>query len=399
MNFFGWELIKNDLGSLLTVDWPAVHFKEGHFVWLAVTMLVVAFLLKIGWCWYGGQRAGYYEHSGFSIDQGNKPGGNKPGLGYKILSSISVVFLLGGTGWVFIAMADPYTVHVLETKIEQFQEIAYLKDTSTSTGWRYKGTNFARAEIMQEFLLKLMASRQNKKDRSFYLVFAWKPYLIADFTTDQESLLFSAAIGPLVYTDEDAPKMWPGKFILKPHDDYIPVPFEGGTDLEMGLQAVVKTFDDKGDKKISEAIKKNPNLRRRSVIILTDGASETDPEPQLKELKKRSIVPYLVFLDPDREAEILLHGPNSTQIKVVDSLLRQIKRYGGQSFLATDWDSLDQIREKLDQLYGLNATANASVKTNIFEQHIYRLPLTASLLFLVLGLLTRLIFWKFHQMV
>ena len=162
---------------------------------------------------------------------------------------------------------------------------------------------------------------------------------------------------------------------------------------------MVKTFDDKGDKKISEAIKKNPNLRRRSVIILTDGASETDPEPQLKELKKRSIVPYLVFLDPDREAEILLHGRNSTQIKVVDSLLRQIKRYGGQSFLATDWDSLDQIREKLDQLYGLNATANASVKTNIFEQHIYRLPLTASLLFLVLGLLTRLIFWKFHQMV
>ncbi len=390
MNFFNWELwelIKNDLNSLWAADWFVVQFKQAHFVGMAATILVAALFFKIGWRWFRGRRTGYYEHSGYLIKSVNKPG-----LAYTIFGLVSWALLAGGEMGVLAAIADPYMIHITVNKIEQFQEVVYLKDTSTSMGWRYKTTNQARAEIAQEFFLRLVAARQGKKDRSCYLIFAYKPRLIADFTTDQQSLFFSAAVGPLVTTDEDTPKMWPDKFIIKNFD---PIPFEGGTDLAAGLRAVIKMFDEKGDKKITEAIKNAPNLKRRSVIIITDGASEKDPEVQLKELQKRSIVPYLIFIEPDREAEIRLHGENSYQVKSIDILLRQVRRFGGESFLATDQQALDRIREKLDQLYGLNALT----KVSVFEQHIYRWPLTAALCFLVLGLAARLILWKFHQVV
>jgi len=80
---------------------------------------------------------------------------------------------------------------------------------------------------------------------------------------------------------------------------------------------------------------------------------------------------------------------------VADGLLKQVKRYGGESFLATDQAALDKIRQKLDQLYGLTA----GVKTYSTEKHIYRLPLTLAICLLALGLSARLLFWKFHRIV
>lgn len=364
--------------DLFSLDWSLVQFKEEYFASRAAIVVVAALLLKFLWRWQVKKEASYLEHSGYLIEARNKPG-----LGYKILSLVSAFFLGGGIFFVFLAMADPFTIQSSYTKIEQSREIAYLRDTSISMGWRYKNSSQPRAEIVQDFVLKLIASRQDKKDRSFYAIFAFSPYLIADFTTDQQSLLFSVAVGPLVTADPSTPQAWPGKFIIK---DFDKIPFEGGTRLAEGLQAVIKIFDEKGDKKRGAT---------RSVVIITDGASETNPELQLKELQKKNIVPYLIFIDPDREAEVKIHGENSPSLKNADKLLKQVKRYGGESFLATDQAALEKIRQKFDQLYGLNAEVKASTS----ENHIYRLPLTWAIFLLTLGLTARLIFWKFHRVV
>ena len=105
------------------------------------------------------------------------------------------------------------------------------------------------------------------------------------------------------------------------------------------------------------------------------------------EKKKRSVPGRIRHL-----VEKQMHGENSPEAKLPEQLLKQIKQYGGEYFIATDRSSLDKIRQRLDRLHA----AVIEVKKYTTEEHIYRYPLTASLLLYALAILTRLIFWKFH---
>lgn len=381
------KIIYVNLADLWEVDWSAVQFKEEYFVVRAALILLAALFFKILWRWRRPRKTSHYEHSGYAVGRRQEPG-----WVYGTLRTIPILLIAGGAFFALVAMADPYTLQHGQTKFEELREIGYLRDTSISMGWRYKGSERARAEIVQDFVLKLIASRQDKKDRSCYITFSALPRLIADFTTDHQSLLFSVATGPLVTADPTAPEQAPGRFIVK---DFDRIPFEGGTDLYLGLQAAIKIFDEKGDKKITAEIKSGSSLKKRSVIIITDGASENDPEPALKELQKRSIVPYLVFIDPDRGLEAKMHGENAFQIQAADKLLKQVRKYGGESFLAVEQTALEKIVKKLDLLHA----STVGVKTFTAERHIYRWPLVLALLCLAGGLITRLIFGKFHHTV
>lgn len=393
---FWWQLIQNHFVRLTEINWPAVQFKQWYFVYWAVVFLAAALFLKVVWCRFlrpfllkrGGRRPkGYLEHSGYFIQTKDRPG-----WGYHLGKSIPLALALGATVLLLVAIADPYLISVQQTRFEQSREIGYLRDTSASMGWRYKNTPWARAEIVQNFILRLIASRQDKKDRSFYLTFASKPWLIADFTTDNSSLLFSVATGPLVTADPSAPRNSPGKFILKKFDE---LPLEGGTDLYLGLAAVIKIFDDKGSKELAAMSKRNLSLKRRSIIIISDGASQSDPEPQFKILQEKGIVPYLIFLDPDREEELRLHQGDDSRVKNAEALLQQVRRYGGEAFLATNEDALREIIQRLDRLYA----AMAGTKSHTLEYRLYRVPLVGSLTLYFLALTSRLLLWKFHRVV
>ena len=200
--------------------------------------------------------------------------------------------------------------------------------------------------------------------------------------------------GRLVIADPDTPRIefYKGMFVVK---DFMAEPFGGESDLFLGLQAAWKLFDEKGDPKITDEIKKNHSIKRRSIIIATDGASSRDPEPQFKELAKRGIVPFLVYIDPDKDAERKIHGDDAPQVKLSEPLLRQVRRYGGEFFIAANRPSLSQIRQKLDRLN----PAVIAVKSYTVEQHIYRSPLVASLMFYALAIAARLLLWKFHRVV
>jgi len=75
--------------------------------------------------------------------------------------------------------------------------------------------------------------------------------------------------------------------------------------------------------------------------------------------------------------------------------LRQVKRYGGDYFIASNRSSLNEIRKKLDLIHA----ATIDVKVYSTEQHIYRQPLVASLVLFGLALLLRLALWRFHKIV
>ncbi|MBI2669929.1 MAG: VWA domain-containing protein [Candidatus Yanofskybacteria bacterium] len=392
MNLLGTlrELIEFNLANFFNTDWSAVQFKQAGFAIWAAILLGAAFLLKILWRYFHPEHEkSFYEHSGHYFKQRDKPG-----FWYKILGFIPIMFVVLASGLLLIAIADPYVLSSHQNKSTQSREIIYLEDVSASMGFKFKNQQISRAEIIRDFILKLIAERKDKNDRAAFIIYATNPYRVADFTTDVKGFLFNVDDGPLVIADPATPtiEMYKGIFIV---NDFMPELFGGESDLFLGLGTVIKLFDEKGDPKITEEAKKNPSIKRRSVIIATDGASDRDPETKFKELKKRGITPYLVFIDPDKESEKKIHGENSPQLKLPEQLLKQVKQYGGEYFIATNRSSLDQIRQRLDRLHA----AVVEVKNYTTEQHIYRLPLVASFLLYTLAILARVIFLKFHRVV
>lgn len=393
MNFYYElrELIGVNFYDFLHTDWTVVQFKQANFTVWAAILLGAALLLKISWPYFRQRREkSYYEHSGYRFESRDKPG-----FWHRVLDLSPTTFILLASSCLLLAIADPYVLLSREVKSTQSREIIYLEDSSVSMGFKFKNQQISRAEIVRDFILKLIAERGDKNDRAAFIVYASNPYRIADFTTDTDSLLFSVENGPLVIADPDTPRIdfYKGMFIVK---DFMAEPFGGESDLFLGLEAGSKLFDEKGDPKITQEIKKNPSIKRRSIIIATDGASSRDPEPQLKELAKRGIVPFLVYIDPDKDAERKIHGSDDApQVKLPEQLLRQIRQYGGEYFIAANRPSLGQIRQRLDRLN----PAVIAVKSLTVEQHIYRLPLVVSLVFYALAILTRLIFWKFQRVV
>jgi len=183
--------------------------------------------------------------------------------------------------------------------------------------------------------------------------------------------------------------MWPGDFILK-KGQFVETDEDQGTNLHLGLESVIYLFDRKGSPKITAALKQNPNAKMRSVIITTDGASDKDPEIQFRELKKRHIIPYLIFVDPGREIEKRLYGDQHLKAQTPQQLLTMVRRYGGEYFLAKDRDSVDQISQMLDKLHGVDQVQTVNIK----EKEIYFVPLALAFLFAIAAILMRVIFLR-----
>ncbi len=377
-----WEVSLFEFNELWQTNWPAVQFKRPDFIYLAAAILGAAFLFKPFllklWnrFWNEKGRQGFYEHSGYIFDESSR-------LGWftRFLSGLFKIILAAGAVVILTALADPYTTQTGTVELEEFREIVYLKDASTSMGWRFKNYEQSRAEIVQDFHLKLIARRRGKHDRAAFFLFETRARLMADFTKDTDSLLFSVDNAPLVISHSSAPDNWGGRFIIK--KGFRPENNSGSTNLHLGLAAVLKLFELKGDK----------NIKERSVIIITDGAAELDPEPQLRELKKMNIIPYLVFIDPDTELEARYWESNPNKLKLPAKLLNDVRKYGGASFVVIDKNSLEKISQKLDQLH----TAKFMVKKYSKENFIYRRFLTAAIWLVFLAGAVRLLTWAYQK--
>lgn len=193
-------------------------------------------------------------------------------------------------------------------------------------------------------------------------------------------------MAPIALAPSNASKVWPEMFLLK-NGQYTVSETGYGTSLHLGLESAIYLFDRKGSPKVTEELKQNPNAKMRSVIIITDGAADVDPEPQFIELRRRRIIPYLIFIDPDRDVEKFLYGQNSIKAKLPDQLLMMVRRYGGQYFLARDQKSVDRISDELDKLQSVKQVK----KTNIKEREVYFIPLSIAFLFAVAAIAARVL--------
>ena len=206
--------------------------------------------------------------------------------------------------------------------------------------------------------------------------------------------MFSISNAPIAIAPSEALDFWKGDFILK-KGQWVEKDNGGGTSLHLGLQSAIYLFDRKGLSEITQTMKANPGSKMRSVVIITDGAADADPEPQFIELRKRGIIPYLVYIDPAREIEKKIHGENSPHAKLPDQLLSMVKRYGGEYFMVRDLQSADKVSETLDRLQSVKKT----VKVSADQKEVYYVPLEVSFLLLIVGLAIRFVLYRFWRVI
>lgn len=390
MNFFSdlQVLFIQAVTDSLNLDWSQVIYRRGSFVFKAAAFVAVAFFIALLVKRRKGEPS-FYSHSGLVFAKQHKPG-----VFTRLTRGLAWTFLLASVFFLGVTIADPAIQVVDVVEQTESREIVYLSDISASNGFRMRSTNVSRAEIKKEFTEKLILKRRAKNDRAAYVVFGTHSEIWSAFTTSFESLTFSISRAPVLLAPPEAPRMWPGMFILK-QGQFTESSTGGSTNLHLGLQSVIYLFDRKGSKEVSEEMARNPRADMRSVVIITDGAAEVDPEPQFVELRKRRIVPYLVFIDPDREVEKLLYGPNSPKALLPDQLLIMVRRYGGQYFLAHDRQSVDNISDKLDELQSIKQTRSVNVE----DEEVYYIPLALAFFFGAAALLTRLVFMRLWRTV
>src|SRR3989344_125890 len=376
-----WPLIVIAVTDALNLDWSELSYKRSSLVIKAATFIVAVFFTTLVVRWRQKRRSSSYYLTGLMPNKNHEPG-----IIFKLVRGFAWGLVFVSLLFLGIALANPVVFITDSMEMVESREVIYVKDVSTSMGFRLQGTDIPRGEITREIIERLIIKRKDKRDRAAYIVFGTNSEIWSGFTTSFESLMFSISMSPIALAPATSELMWPGDFIMK-KGQFVESPDSNSTNLHFGLESAIYLFDRQGSPKITEGLKKNPNAKMRSVVIITDGAADVDPEPQFKELRKRKIIPYLIFVDPDRTIEKKLYGENSPQVQLTSRLYVLVRLYGGQYFLARDRQSVDHISEMLDKLQSIKQIK----KTNIKEKEVYFIPLAIAFLFAVAAMAVRVL--------
>ena len=383
-----WPLILQSVNDAWNLNWDGLVYRREPQVIRAVVFLAAVFFTTMAVRWWrfarNKRRSNSHYHTGLVIKK--KQYG--PGIRYKLVRGFTWTLAFVSLCFLGIALADPAVITIETTEQIESREIIYVYDVSASNGFHLPNSKIARGELARETLNKLILKRKEKMDRAAYIVFATQSEIWSGFTTDHESLMFSISMSPIAIAPTGAETiMWPGMFILK-KGKYVEHGNAGGTNLHLGLESAIYLFDRKGSPKITEELNRNPNAKMRSIVIITDGAADVDPEPQFRELQKRRVIPYLIFVDPTREIEKNIYGEKDPKAQLPDRLLAMVRRSGGQYFMARDRQSIDYISEQLDKLQSVKQTKTVFTR----EDEVYFIPLSISFLFAVASMTMRFLF-------
>ena len=300
----------------------------------------------------------------------------------KTLLSLSAIFLI-------LAIANPYLPRTKIETIVESRERVELLDNSSSMGWEFGSTRKSACEIVRETHLKFLKMRQGQNDRVALWVFSNNAYIKQDFIIDDEVYKMQVEDAPcvMVYKNHDSlPENDPSDTyvdIIAPQDKVKIVEGEGGTNLIGGLKAAINYFDQRGRR----------DIKRKSIIIVTDAAVDADPEQEFKELKKRGIVSYMIHIKPNEVGERQFN--NSWKIELAESLKKKVKQYGGIVFNVEDRRSAELAYAAINRL----ETSPVKIIRHLFKVLIFQRPLVAAvvlaMLSVVSGILASLFFEEF----
>ena len=301
------------------------------------------------------------QHSGYEVEHKYQRS-----LLVKIFYMVPKVLIVGGLVLILFAAADPFLTATEEVSgyIDSRVRID-LVDTSGSMAWEFPDSSKSKAEIAREAHLKFLEMRRDKNDRVSLWLFATYPYMVDDFVTDDELYYFQVWDAPYVMTQRL------DKAMVVPQDKVRIIPAEGDTNIIRPMQAILKHFDR------DEALMGSLGNQGRALLIITDAAVDEFPTQEFAELKKRNIIPYMIYINTGD-----VRWMNSNQNRTTPRLIEMLRNNGGDYFDVTDQDSLDRAYQAIDEREAIRV----EVKHRAFKVPIFSRFLTAAMLLLIIGI-------------
>jgi hypothetical protein len=241
--------------------------------------------------------------------------------GPKLLVAGAVAILLA-------AAADPFltTTEEVAGSVESRLRID-LVDVSGSMAWEMLETGKSKAEIARESHLEFLKMRRGKNDRVSLWLFSTYPYMVDDFIIDDDLYYSQVDDAPYVIT------AILDRTMIVPREKTRIVPAEGSSNIARPLEAIMKHFDS------DDAAAGAAGARRKAVLIISDAAVDEFSEDTFMELNRRSIVPYIVYINSNSADAERREPP----------LIERIREYGGDYFDVRDQDSLTRAYRAIDE--------------------------------------------------
>lgn len=375
------DLVRRQFVLARTIDFSDVEFSNVRWALGAAILLVLGVLTKLLYRWVRRKKRFARQSSGhWAIRRHPRPYWQK--LAYitpKIPLALATAFLL-------IAIARPYVTNYHNTSTAKSTEICYLEDASGSMLLRFGGVNKSRAEAARSALLDFLKLRKGKHDRACFWLFSSNPYKIENFTLDERSFMFQVYNAPWVFGYNSDPA-------LTPHGKIIEKSGEGGTNMDLALQATAKYFDREGvEEDLGMGKTRAP---RRVLVIITDAEVDTYPEKGFNDLADKRIIPYLIHLrgtSTPQSGSGSAPSPSSVPVPPVplspnaQQFVDAIEKYGGKSFVIMDGAETERVlRDAFREIDRIEKVE--SLKGQYAERaEIFQLPLAASILCLLCSL-------------
>lgn len=376
------KLMWSVLASFKDTDFGQVNFDSLGLALGAGLFLLAALFYKILW----GKNKFRHYYSGHEIpaeyDESTTLYRRLICVLPKFLFVVSAIFML-------IALANPY---LPRTKIKTFvesRERLELLDNSSSMGWPFDNTGRSACEVLRDSHLKFLRMRRDQNDRVALWVFSKNAYKVEDFITDDDVYIMQVEDAPcvMVYKSHSSlPENDPSNQyvdIVAPRDKVMIIEGESATDLVVGLKAAIKYFDQRGRK----------DIKRKSLLIMTDAAVEADPEEEFRELGKRNIIPYMIHIKPNEVGEKQYNVV--WKLEIAELIKKKVRQYGGIVFSVDDRKSVERAYAEISKL----ETAPVKIMRHLLRVLIFQRPLMIAVLLailsIILGILVSLFFEEF----
>ena len=365
-----FELIKSILLAFRDTDFSQVSYESPGLAFGAGLFLLVVFLYKVLW----GRNKFRHYGSGHKIPAEFDESTLFRRLVYVFPKAILVAFVI----FTLIVLANPYLPRTKIEKIVESRERIELLDVSSSKGWEFDNTGKSAGEIARQAHLKFLKLRRGQNDRVALWLFSQNAYKVEDFITDDDVYMMKVKNAPYVMVQKAHPALPENDSsnyycdIVAPRNQVEIVEGEGATNLIVGLQAVIKYFDQESKRNVKG---------KSSLLIETDAAIEADPESEFKELKKRKIIPYIIFIKPNMMCENQFGRPDP--VGVSEALKNRIRQYGGKVFDVEDRRSAERAYAEINKL----ETSPSKIVRHQFKVFIFQRPLAVAVMLALLSIL------------
>ena len=367
------DFLRTQTQELLATDLNQIRYTDiGLTYWLSVAVTLVAVLTLVR-LWLTTRRH-HREHSGHVVERRFQRGSWSRAL-YNIPKLLLGLALAG----LLVAMADPYLTATEETAGDMETRVRIdLVDTSLSMAWEFPGSGKSRGQVAREAHLEFLEMRRDKNDRVSLWLFSSFPYMVDDFVIDDELYFFQVMDAPYAIVRILAPQSGtPPDQLFVPEDKVRIIESEGNTNIIRALQSVVKHFDR------DSASVSGGAAPHRAVLIVTDADVDEIPDAEFVELNKRNIVPYMIFINAQRQTPATTRGSAAgAPAGNTQALIDTIRDFGGDYFDVTDADGLARAYEAIDEAETvLVELSHRAVKVPIYSRF-----LLISMVLLVVGI-------------